>query len=289
MNLTQAFHAQVETSRRDRNRENCLHEHRDCHNLKEEDSLSLLHSQTDQEVGTVRRATSQAAAETEGGRDPGSSRAAGRPPREPCPAAAAGASRRRMDRTEAAPRPRASACGGPPCRGPRRGAAPGGPTSAVEGGRGRDTPAGGEEEEEEGGRGRGTPAGEGAAAGGDRRGRGGAGGAEAGRRGSGARRRPGRARRRRGTAMDGPWGRWWWWWPNGVRDLGLWGRRKDQGASRRFEKLPSWAWGPRVGRLRRRPPGLGRIARKAYGTRRAILEIDVVRCHGYSLLVVLHV
>lgn len=240
MNLTQAFHAQVETSRRDRNRENCLHEHRDCHNLKEEDSLSLLHSQTDQEVGTVRRATSQAAAETEGGRDPGSSRAAGRPPREPCPPAAAGASRRRMDRTEAAPRPRASACGGPPCRGPRRGAAPGGPTSAVEGGRGRDTPAGGEEEEE-GGRGRGTPAGEGAAAGGDRRGRGGAGGAEAGRRGSGARRRPGRARRRRGTAMDGPWGRWWWWWPNGVRDLGLWGRRKDQGASRRFEKLPSWA------------------------------------------------
>jgi hypothetical protein len=230
----------VETSRRARNRENCLHAHRDCHNLEEEDSLSLLHSRTDQEVGTVRRATSQAAAETEGGRDPGSSRAAGRPPREPSPAAAAGAageaSRRRTDR------PRASACGGPPCRGPRRGAAPGGPTSAAEGGRGRDTPAG-EEEEEEGGRGRGTPAEEGAEAGGDRRGRG---GAEAGRRGSAARRRPGRARRRRGTAMDGPWGRWWrWWWPNGVRDLGFWGRRKDQGASRRFEKLPSWAWGPR--------------------------------------------
>lgn len=244
MNLTQAFHAQVETSRRDRNRENCLHEHRDCHNLKEEDSLSLLHSQTDQEVGTVRRATSQAAAETEGGRDPGSSRAAGRPPREPCPAAAAGASRRRTDRTEAAPRPRASACGGPPCRGHRRGAAPGGPTSAAEGGRGRDTPAGGEEEEEEGGRGRGTPAGEGAAAGGDRRGRGGVGGAEAGRRGSGARRRPGRARRRRGTAMDGPWGRWWW--PNGVRDLGFWVRRREEEGSGTFEKIreASWASGP---------------------------------------------
>jgi len=101
------------------------------------------------------------------------------------------------------PRPRASACEAPPCRGARRDAGHAareveGPTSAAV-----VAEAGGSR------MGRGS-AGEGVAAAGGRRGRDAAGEAAAGRRVSGARNRPGRGRRRcrrpRGSATDGPCG-----------------------------------------------------------------------------------
>lgn len=140
-------------------------------------------------MDTVRHATVQAAAERGYGHAPGSARAAALPPRKPCPTLAGreGAGRR----TEAPP-PRASSCGGLPCRGDRRGAAPEEPTSAAAAAAG--------------GRGHGTAAGEEGAVGGDRRERGGAGEAEAGKRGSGARcrRGRGRCRSRLGSAMDDP-------------------------------------------------------------------------------------
>jgi hypothetical protein len=133
--------------------------------------------------------------------------------------------RRRTDRT-VTPRPVASACEGPPCRGARRDAAPDPevPTSAAAAGREPGT-AEGKGTVAAGGRGAGTVAGEEATVG-DRTGRGAAGEAEAGRRGSGARNSQGRCRRRRGSAMDGPCGA-----QAGravLRDLGFWRDRRDE-------------------------------------------------------------
>lgn len=160
------------------------------------DRIYLLRNQSRRQVGSQ---------EVDCGHGPGSGRAADRPPQKPFPAAVEAQSR--TDRT-VVPRPRASACEAPPCRGARRDAGRAareveGPTSAAVAVAAAGTAAGGSR------MGRG-PAGEGVAAAGGRTGRDAAGEAATGRRGSGARNRPGRGQRRcrrpRGSATDGPCG-----------------------------------------------------------------------------------